>query len=100
MPHRLSRRAQDDLDDIWFYLARESRSEAVADRTVATLTERFYLLAQHPKLGRARDDNLGAGRRAFPVGNYVIVYRIVGANVRILRVLHKRRDLNAIFGGD
>jgi toxin ParE1/3/4 len=72
----------------------------VADRMVDTLTERFTLLAQHPKFGRARDDEFGAGRRAFPLGNYVIVYRIVGAGVRILRVLHSRRDLTAILGGD
>lgn len=68
MAHRLSRRAQDDSDDTWLYLARESGSEAVTDRMVDTLTERFTLLAQHPKLGRARDDELGAGSRSFSRG--------------------------------
>ena len=58
MPHRLSRQAQDDLGSIWLHLARESRSEATADRMIDSLTERFWLLAQHPKLGRARDEDL------------------------------------------
>jgi toxin ParE1/3/4 len=40
----------------------------------------------------------GPGRRSFPVGQYVIVYRIVRGDVRILRVVHGRRDLEALFG--
>lgn len=100
MAHRLAPRARADLDEIWQYLARESRSEAIADRQIDAITERFYLLATHPHIGRARDDDLGQGRRSFPVGQYVIVYRIAGADVRILRVVHGRRDLSAFFGRD
>ena len=46
----------------------------VADRLTDTITERFFLLAGHPYLGRARDDDFGVGTRSFPVGEYVIVY--------------------------
>jgi len=96
--HRLAPRARADLDDIWDYLASETRDEASADQQIDAITERFVLLAGHPHLGRARDDDLGPGRRSFPVGQYVIVYRTVGRDVHILRVVHGRRDLAALFG--
>jgi toxin ParE1/3/4 len=96
--HTLAPQASSDLDDIWRYIASESGHEAAADHQIDSISNRFYLLASHPRLGRARDDDLGRGRRSFPVGDYVIVYRIVGADVRILRVVHGRRDLAALFG--
>jgi plasmid stabilization system protein ParE len=67
MVHRLAPKARSDLDDIWDFLARESHSEAIADRQIGSITERFYLLAAHPYLDRGRDDDPGAGRRSFPV---------------------------------
>ncbi|HEY2620408.1 MAG TPA: type II toxin-antitoxin system RelE/ParE family toxin [Acetobacteraceae bacterium] len=97
MAHRLAASARADLDAIWEFLARESHSEAVADQQIDAITERFLLLANHPQLGRVRDD-LGSGRRTFPVGRYVIVSRIVSGDVRILRVVHGRRDLGALLG--
>lgn len=36
--------------------------------------------------------------RSFPVGEYVIVYCVDGRDVLILRVVHGRRDLEALFG--
>jgi toxin ParE1/3/4 len=56
-------------------------------------------LAGHPNLGRSRDE-LEEGIRSFPVGKYVIFYRVIPAGVEIVRVLHGSRDLNAIFNSD
>ena len=98
MAYRLSRRAAADLDDIWFYVAAESSSAEIADRLIDSITDRFVLLAAHPFAGRSRSDDLGAGRRSFPVGEYLIVYTVRGRNVLILRVIHGRRDLAALFG--
>jgi toxin ParE1/3/4 len=98
MAHRLSPRAADDLGDIWFYVARESGSLEIANRLIDSLTDRFVLLANHPYAGRMRNDDLGVGRRSFPVGEYLIVYRIEDGDVLILRVVHGRRDLGALFG--
>jgi toxin ParE1/3/4 len=95
---RLSKRAISDLDAIWVHLFTETGNEEIADRQIDSITSRFYLLADHPRIGRARDDDLGRGRRSFPVGDYVIVYRIIGADVQVLRVVHGRRDLPALFG--
>lgn len=97
MAHRLAPEAERDLDDIAYYIAKETGSLDIAERLIDSITNRFYLLASHPKIGRARDDLL-AGTRSFPVGNYIIIYDIDGEDVQILRVVHGRRNLAALFG--
>ena len=96
MAHRLSRQAESDLADIWHYIASESGSVEVADLFIDSITSRFLLLADHPYVGRLRDD-LRPGLRSFPLGQYVIIYRIDGADVLVLHVLHSRRDIGNIL---
>jgi toxin ParE1/3/4 len=96
MAHRLAPEAERDLDDIAYYIAKETGSVTVAERLIDSITNRFYLLAEHPKTGRVRDDLL-AGARSFPVGHYLIVYDIDREDVQILRVVHGRRNLTALF---
>jgi plasmid stabilization system protein ParE len=73
MAHRVARRANADLDDIWYYVAKESGSIEIANRLIDSITNRFFLIASHPHLGRSRDDDFGFGSRSFPVGEYVMV---------------------------
>ncbi len=70
----------------------------VADRLIGTIADRFLLLASYPNLGRPRDEDLRPGLRSFPVGEYVIFYRIDGEDVVILRVLRGSRNIAALFG--
>jgi toxin ParE1/3/4 len=95
--HKLAPQAAADLDDIWFYVARESGSIETANRLIDSITDRFLLLARHPYLGRSRDDDFARGTRSFPVGEYVIVYCVQVDEVLILRVAHGRRDLGTLF---
>jgi len=44
MPHRLAPQVEFELDDIWYYVARESGSIEIADRLIDSITDRFYLL--------------------------------------------------------
>jgi toxin ParE1/3/4 len=97
MAHRLSPAAEAELDDIWFYIAKESQSIEIADRLVDSITDRFFLLATHPHLGRRRGDDLRPGLRSFSVGDYVIIYRVENDDVLILHVMHGRRDIEALF---
>ncbi len=97
MAHRLSREAEADLNDIWYYVANQSGGTDVADRLVDTITDRFLLLARYPRIGRGRDDDLRAGLRSFSVGSYVMIYRIDGEDVLILRVLHGSRDIQRLI---
>jgi toxin ParE1/3/4 len=98
MAHRVAPRAGADLDDIWYYVAQESGSIEIANRLIDSITDRFFLLASHPYLGRARDDDFGVGSRSFPVGEYIIVYCVEEEDVLILRVAHGRREIEALFG--
>jgi toxin ParE1/3/4 len=79
----------------WFYVAGD-RSIETADRLVDAITARFFLLATHPRVGRRRDD-LRPGLRVFPVGEYLVLYRIDGDDVLIQRVVRGSRDLDALL---
>jgi toxin ParE1/3/4 len=97
MAHRLAPQAVEDLDGVWSYVATDSGSVEIANRLIDSITGRFFLLAHYPYLGRIRDEDFGSGVRSFPVGEYVIVYRVQEPNVLILRVVHGHRDLATWF---
>jgi toxin ParE1/3/4 len=97
MAHRLAPEAETDLDDIWYYIAKESNSIQIADRFIESIANRFFLLATNPHIGRSRDEDLRPGLRSFPVGQYVIIYRIEDNNVLVLRVIRGSRNIEALF---
>jgi toxin ParE1/3/4 len=71
MPSIIKRpRARGDLTEIWNYIAADN--ETRADAFVDLIDQKFQALAGYPNLGRSRDE-LEAGLRSFPVGNYVIL---------------------------
>ena len=67
---RLSLEAEAELDEIWIHIAVESGSTEIATRVVDNITERFWLLARSPFIGRRRDEDLRPGPRSFPVGEW------------------------------
>ncbi len=89
-----TRRARQDLIDIWAYIARED--PAAADRQLDRIDETCGLLAENPRLGPERSD-IRQGLRYFVVGSYVILYRMVDNGVEIVRVVHGARDLQALL---
>jgi toxin ParE1/3/4 len=97
MAHRLAPEAEAELDDIWYNIAKESHSIEIADRVVDSITDRFFLLATYPHVGRRRDEDLRPGLRSFPVGEYVIIYRVEGEDVLILHVIRGSREIEALF---
>ncbi len=94
MAYRLTRRARLDVLDLWHYIAEDD--ERAADRFIDLLIRHFQLLGENPYSGRTREE-LRPGYRSFPVGRYVIFYRIAGTGVSILHVLHGRRDIEGLF---
>jgi toxin ParE1/3/4 len=82
-----------DLEAIEARLARDDLK--VARRIMVAMVETFELLAQFPRLGRARPE-LRAGVRSFPLEGYVILYHLVRGEVEILRVIRGERDLGDI----
>jgi len=97
MAHRLAPEAEAELDDIWYYIVKESHSIETADRVVDSINDRFFLLATYPHIGRRRDEDLRPGLRTFPVGEYVIIYRVEGEDVLILHVIRGSRDIEALL---
>lgn len=86
----LTERARRDILEIWEYIARDS--EQHADAFIDKLMTRFLTLGENPRAGRRRDD-IRAGIRGFPVGQYEILYRIGDSRIHITDVVHGRRDL-------
>ena len=91
---RRTARAEEDLIDIWTYVARDNSS--AADRLLDTLDEKSQALANNPQMGMARDD-IAAGVRHFPVGNYLILYRDIGNGVEVVRYVHGMRRLQDLI---
>ena len=98
MAHRVAPRAEADLDDIWYYVAKESGSIEIANRLLDTITDHFFVLARFAYIGRSREEDFGPGYRSVAVGEYVIVYSVENEDVLILRVVHGRRQLEVLFG--
>ncbi|MEM1095082.1 MAG: type II toxin-antitoxin system RelE/ParE family toxin [Bacteroidota bacterium] len=90
-------KAEEDLDEIWFYLA--LRNEQAATRLIKQITAKLDMVATFPFMGRARDE-LGAGLRSVLVGDYVAVYQPLAEGVQgieVIRVFHSRQDIEAEF---
>jgi 7-keto-8-aminopelargonate synthetase-like enzyme len=53
MAHRVAPQVAADLDDIWYFVAKESGSVEIASRLIDSITNRFLLLARNPTLDAA-----------------------------------------------
>jgi toxin ParE1/3/4 len=71
---------------------------ANADAFIDKIYETIELLARQPGSGRHREE-LAAGIQSFPVGRYIIFYRVVTGAIEIVRVLHGARDIENTFEG-
>jgi toxin ParE1/3/4 len=93
---RLTRtfRAEEDLIEIWRYIANEN--VRAADKLVDRIEQTCRRLARNPRLGPARPD-LAPELRFFVVGSYLILYRAIRDGVEIVRVVHGARDLPSLF---
>ncbi len=93
--YRVSTDASRDLDEIFFYWA-ERASLKVAERLIDGITERFWLLGEHPEAGRPVDE-VAAGVKCFPAGKYLIYYRRTRRGIEILHIFHGSREQKRVF---
>ena len=93
-PFSVTALAEDDLDEIWYYIAQNN--PAAADRLIDTFHDKFSLLATQPLIGQARDE-LRPHLRSFTVGNYVIYFHPADDRILVIRVLHAARDILQLF---
>jgi len=90
----LSPEAEQDLIDIWAYIAEDSPVNA--DRYIDKLSDKGLILADNPQIGAERTE-LMDGLRCFPVDHYVLYYREINNGIEMIRVLRASRDIYAIF---
>lgn len=83
-------RAEQDLDKILEYIARENPPAGV--RFVNEVRGACKKLANQPLMGEAGVELQDGKLRSFSHGNYVIFYRPSDSGVLIIRVLHGARD--------
>ncbi len=84
-------RAKDDLMEIWNYIADDN--EPPADQTLWRIDGVLKMLADTPYAGRARPE-LHPDIRSFPVGNYIVFYRLSPETLDVVRVLSRFRDIS------
>jgi toxin ParE1/3/4 len=84
----VSVRAEADLRDILRYGAGRWGIERGA-RYVRIFRGKLGLLVDNPKLG-AQADHIRPGLRRYPYISHVAYYRIIGDEIRIVRILHKQ----------
>jgi toxin ParE1/3/4 len=95
LPIIFSAEADEDLIQIWGYLAREA-SQQVADRQLHDIDRVCSRLKAWPLSGRTRDELLPSMRSAL-AAPYIVFYRVAKDTIEIIRVLHGRRDIASIF---
>jgi toxin ParE1/3/4 len=94
------RKAQEDIDDITYYIAQDNLEAAVAFFEAVEST--CSMLSTMPGIGSARDfrNPLFATLRMFPVKRhekYLIFYQSTDEELLVVRVLHGARDIAALF---
>lgn len=97
MEIRLLPEAEADLDDVWLYVAKVSNSIEIANRFVNRITDQLGLIGRQPQIGRSRTEDLGIGMRSFPLGEYIILYRLEDEAVLVRRVLRGSRNIEGIM---
>ena len=84
--------AEEDLLDIAVFIAQDNQARALT--FVDELESKCDALGHAPGIGTSRPE-LGDGVRILPHGRYLIFYREVNKAIRIERIMHGARDIEA-----
>lgn len=82
-----------DYEDIQRHISEDCPERA--RRFVEELRSHARLIATHPLSYRVRPD-FGRDMRAVTFRGYLLFYRVVGNDMRLLRVMHGARDLSEL----
>jgi toxin ParE1/3/4 len=90
MVYRLSRKAEEDILDIYLSGA-AAFGQDQAERYHAGLEQAFLFLADFPRAALERPE-LGGSSRVHPYKSHIIIYRLDGADIFIQRIRHGSED--------
>ncbi len=93
---KLSPEAQQDLYDIWSYIADDNIS--AANRVEKDIYDAMNKLSSAPFIGHIREDITEKSLRFWSVHSYMIVYNPETHPLWIVRVLSGYRDITDLLG--
>lgn len=93
---KLTPLAQEDIIDIWHYIAVENKSVINADRFIDKMDAQLVFLSDNPRIGVLKPQYM-QGLYQFVFGNYLIFYFPIEEGIEVVRVLHGARDLWRLF---
>ncbi len=88
---KLSPEATRDIREIWAYLAQDSTK--AARRVRLQLFDACHRIAENPGIGHRREDLTDKPVLFWPVGSYLIIYKVSLKSVEVVRVLHGALDI-------
>jgi len=96
--YRLSSEADEDLSEIYDYTESEfGTNQAV--QYLSDFEDIFNKLIRNPEIGRARPE-IKVGLRSIVKESHVVFYRMMSDYIKIVRVLHSRKDLRNFEVGE
>ncbi|MFK5893321.1 MAG: type II toxin-antitoxin system RelE/ParE family toxin [Pseudomonadota bacterium] len=90
----ISPEANQDLLDIWLYIAEDSTINA--DHFLDKLHIKAINLSKFTEMGIGRPE-LAKDLKSFPVDRYMLYYKVVTTGIELVRVLHGSRDSQPLF---
>lgn len=95
LPYELTTVAESDIEEIFDHTEYEfgQKQALLYLKGIKTV---FIKLMDYPELGRKREE-LKKGLRAIPAGEHIVFYEILKDKIRIVRVLHSKRDIPKYF---
>ena len=88
--------ANEDVLDIWDYIARRQQQPTMADHVLRELDRVTQMLAGNPLLGQTAEQYRD-GLRMFPKWNYIVFCEPLDDGIRVYRVLHGARALEGLL---
>lgn len=90
--YKISPLAKIDLEEIWIYTMKQW-SMKQADKYICTILAAFENLASGKSIGTST--HVRAGYYKYTVGAHVIYYQDNASTVAIIRILHRRMDVES-----
>jgi toxin ParE1/3/4 len=92
----LTPRAEQDIRDIWDYIAMDSIH--AADRVLTAVEEAMFRLAKAPGVGHLREDLADRRHQLLLVYSYLSVHLFETKPLQVIRALNASRDVQSILG--
>ena len=85
--------AELDMLEIGRYIARDSVDAAL--RFLDRVDDALHMIQEFPGVGQTRPE-IAQSVQSFPLGQYLILYRVIDAEIQLLRVVHGARDIEQL----